>query len=75
VKVVELLTMHLVPKQILVNAHISLKNDLSNTEIVQTIHEVEEAMKKAEPMFDMIFLETASLKDAGVKEVNPKHIG
>jgi hypothetical protein len=32
-------------------------------------------MKKAEPMVDMIFLETASLKDTSVKEVNPKHIG
>ncbi len=75
VKVVELLTMHLAPKQILVNAHINLKNDLSNTEIVQTIAEVEEAMKKVEPKVDMIFLETASLKDTSVKEANPKHIG
>ena len=75
VKVVELLTMHLAPKQILVNAHINLKSDLSNTEIVQAIQEVEGAMKKAEPMADMVFLETASLKDTSVKEVNPKHIG
>ncbi len=75
VKVVELLTMHLAPKQILVNAHVNLKSDLSNTEIVQTIIEVEEAMKKAEPKVDMIFLETVSLRDTGVKEVNPKHIG
>jgi cation diffusion facilitator family transporter len=75
VKVIELLTMHLAPKQILVNAHINLKNDLSNTEIIQTITEVEEAMKKAEPKVDMIFLETASLKDSNVKEANPKHIG
>jgi len=75
VKVVELLTMHLAPKQILVNAHINLKSELSNTEIVQTIAEVEEAMKKAEPKVDMIFLETASLRDTNLKEVNPKHIG
>ena len=73
--VVELLTMHLAPKQILVNAHINLKNELSNTEIIQTIAEVEEAMKKAEPKVDMIFLETASLRDTDIKEANPKHIG
>jgi cation diffusion facilitator family transporter len=75
VKVVELLTMHLAPKQILVNAHVNLKSDLSNTDIVQTIAEIEQAMKKAEPKVDMIFLETASLKDTSVKEANPKHIG
>jgi ABC-type uncharacterized transport system YnjBCD substrate-binding protein len=56
-------------------SHINLKSELTNTEIVQTIAEVEEAMKKAESMVDMIFLETASLKDTNVKEVNPKHIG
>lgn len=75
VKVVELLTMRLAPKQILVNAHINLTDDLTSTEMVQTIHEVETAMKKAEPKVDMIFLEAASLKDTSVKEVNPKHIG
>ncbi len=75
VKVIELLTMHLAPKQILVNAHINLKSELTSAEIVQTIAEVEEEMKKAEPMVDMIFLETASLKDTNVKEVNPKHMG
>jgi cation diffusion facilitator family transporter len=75
VKVIELLTMHLAPKQILVNAHINLKSELTSTEIIQTIAEVEEAMKKAEPKVDMIFLETASLRDTNLKEVNPKHIG
>ena len=55
--------MHLAPKQILVNAQINLKNDLTNTEIIKTIAEVEEAMKKAEPKVDMIFLETASLTE------------
>ena len=45
-RIVELLTMHLAPKQILVNAHINLKNDLTNEEVIQTIADVEEAMKK-----------------------------
>ncbi len=67
--------MHLGPKQILVNAHVNLKNYLSNTEVVQTIAEVEEAMKKAEPKVDMIFLETASRKNTNMKEVSPKHFG
>jgi divalent metal cation (Fe/Co/Zn/Cd) transporter len=66
--------MHLAPKQILVNAHINLKNDLSNTEVIQTIAEVERAMKKAEPKVDMIFLETASLRGTNMKEANPKHL-
>jgi len=75
VEVVELLTMHLAPKQILVNAHINLKNDLTNEQVIKSIAEIEENMKKAEPKVDMIFLETASLKNSNGKEVNPKHIG
>lgn len=75
VEVVELLTMHLAPKQILVNAHVNLKNDLTNEQIIESIAEIEENMKKAEPKVDMIFLETASLKNSNGKEVNPKHIG
>ncbi len=75
VKVVELLTMHLAPKQILVNAHLNLKNDLTNQQIIESIAEIEENMKKAEPKVDMIFLETASLKNSDGREVNLKHIG
>jgi hypothetical protein len=52
-----------------------LKNDLSNTEVVQSIAQIEEAMKKAEPKIDMIFLERASLTDSSVKEAIPKHTG
>jgi cation diffusion facilitator family transporter len=58
----ELLTMHLAPKQILVNAHVNLRNDLTNSEIIQTIAEIEEKMKQAEPKVDKIFLETAGIK-------------
>ncbi len=68
VEVVELLTMHLAPKQILVNAHINLKNDLTNEQIIESIAEIEENMKKAEPKVDMIFLETASLKNSNGKK-------
>lgn len=61
VEVIELLTMHLAPKQILINAHVHLKDDLTNTEIVRTIAEMEKSIKKAEPKVDMIFLETAGI--------------
>jgi divalent metal cation (Fe/Co/Zn/Cd) transporter len=71
-----LLTMHLAPKQILVNAHVNLKEHLSNKEIVETIADIERKIKEAEPKVDMIFLETAGLKetpdeksdDVGTKE-------
>ncbi|MDQ3180084.1 MAG: cation diffusion facilitator family transporter [Acidobacteriota bacterium] len=75
VEVVELLTMHLAPKQILVNAHINMKDDLTNEQIVKSIKEIEENIKKAEPKVDMIFLETASLRESTVKDVIPEHFG
>lgn len=62
-EIIELLTMHLAPKQILVNAHVNLKAGLTNEEIIQTIAEIEEKMKQAEPKVDKIFLETAGLKE------------
>jgi len=40
VKVVELLTMHLAPKQILINAHVNLRDDLVTGDIVRTIEEI-----------------------------------
>ncbi len=69
VDVAELLTMHLAPKQILVNAHINLRNDLTNEQIIRCIGEIEKSIKKAEPKVDMIFLETAGLAENVVKEV------
>ena len=59
VEVVELLTMHLAPKQILINAHINLRNNLKTDEIERTIEEIEDLIKQAEPKVDKIFLETA----------------
>jgi divalent metal cation (Fe/Co/Zn/Cd) transporter len=67
--------MHLAPKQILVNAQINLKDDLTNAEVIKTIAEIEEAMKKAEPKVDMIFLETASFPSNFGKEAMPQPIG
>jgi divalent metal cation (Fe/Co/Zn/Cd) transporter len=75
IETVELLTMHPAPKQIPVNAHVNLKNDLTNEQIIHAIREIEAKIKKAEPKVDMIFLETASLTDSSVKEMMPQHIG
>ena len=74
VKVVELLTMHLAPKEILINAHINVRDDLLTGDIVTTVEEVEELIKRAEPKVKMIFLETArqseSTDEACVSEHN-----
>jgi cation diffusion facilitator family transporter len=73
--VIDLLTMHMAPKQILVNAHVNLDDKLTAAEIVQTIAEIEEKLKQAEPKVDMIFLEAASVTDSAPAEPNPKHTG
>ena len=66
-RVVELLTMHLAPKQILINAHVQLRPNLVTGEIEKSIAEIEDRIKRAEPKVEMIFLETArgELVDGG----------
>jgi divalent metal cation (Fe/Co/Zn/Cd) transporter len=75
VKVVELLTMHLAPKQILINAHINVRDDLVTGDIVNTVEEVEELIKRAEPKVEMIFLETARQSESTEEEPVSEHIG
>ncbi len=75
VKVVELLTMHLAPKQILINAHINVRDDLITGEIVETVEQVEELIKKAEPKVEMIFLETARQSESTAPECMTQHVG
>jgi cation diffusion facilitator family transporter len=58
-RVVELLTMHLAPKQILINSHVKLKPGLMLEEVERTIEEIEGLIKRAEPKVEMIFLEAA----------------
>lgn len=58
-RVIELLTMHLAPKEILINAHVQMRPHLVTGDIVQTIQEIEERIKRAEPKVEKIFLETA----------------
>ena len=75
VRVVELLTMHLAPKQILINAHVNLRDDLVTGDIVQTIEEVEDLIKRAEPKVEMVFLETARQSESSEHDLVPEHIG
>jgi cation diffusion facilitator family transporter len=67
-EVIELLTMHLAPKQILVNTHVNLKDGLTNEEIIDSIAEIEDKIKEAEPKVDMIFLETAAITEKKPKQ-------
>lgn len=75
IKVVELLTMHLAPKQILINAHVNLRDDLLTGDIVKTVEEVEELIKRAEPKVEMIFLETARQSESSDPQLVPEHVG
>jgi cation diffusion facilitator family transporter len=75
VKVIELLTMHLAPKQILINAHVNLRDDLVTDDIERTNEEIEELIKKAEPKVEMIFLETARDSHSSKRDVVPEHAG
>ncbi len=59
VEVFELLTMHLAPKQILINAHVNLRDHLETEEIERTNEEIEALIKQVEPKVDRVFLETA----------------
>ncbi|MDT4956031.1 MAG: hypothetical protein QOJ02_4169 [Acidobacteriota bacterium] len=74
-EVVELLTMHLAPKQILVNAHVNLRNQLTTDEIEQTIGEIEASIKSAEPKVHNIFLEAARESASEELETIPQHVG
>ncbi len=75
VKVVELLTMHLGPKQILINAHVNLRDDLVTDQVVKTIEEVEVLIKNAESKVEMIFIEAARQSESVHRERIPAHIG
>jgi divalent metal cation (Fe/Co/Zn/Cd) transporter len=65
--------MHLAPKQILINAHISVRGDLLTGDIVKTVEEVEELIKRAEPKVEMIFLETARQSESTAEACISEH--
>ena len=74
-RVVELLTMHLAPKHILINAHVKLRSELRTDDIVKSIEEIEERIKSAEPKVDMIFLEAARDNQGNEHRAIAEHIG
>jgi cation diffusion facilitator family transporter len=74
-RIVELLTMHLAPKQILINAHVKLRPNLVTGDIVKTIEEIEERIKRAEPKVEMIFLEAARDKQVDSHQAVAEHVG
>jgi cation diffusion facilitator family transporter len=74
-RVVELLTMHLAPKEILINAHVKMRDDLRTDQIVGTIEEVEELIKRAEPKVEKIFLEASRDKGESNREPAAEPVG
>jgi cation diffusion facilitator family transporter len=74
-RVVELLTMHLAPKEILINAHVQLRPNLVTDDIVRSIAEIEERIKRAEPKVEKIFLEAARDDQADSHGAVAEHIG
>lgn len=74
VEVIELLTLHLAPKQILVNAYVNMKDDLTTQQIVDGIKKIETLIKKAEPKVDGIFLEAARQSEPDVKNADSDHL-
>src|SRR5258705_2253696 len=73
--VIELLTMHLAPKQILINAHVKLRDGLVTNEIEKTIEGIEASIKRAEPKVEMIFLEAARPDQMVNRKPIAEHIG
>ena len=74
-RVVELLTMHLAPKKILINAHVKLRPELRTDDIVNSIKEIEGRIKSAEPKVEMIFLEAARDDQVNEQRAVAEHTG
>ena len=74
-RVVELLTMHLAPKQILINASLQLRPDLRTGDIEKTIREIEDRIKNAEPDVEMMFLEVARDEEMESSAPVTEHVG
>jgi len=74
-RVVELLTMHLAPKRILINSHVKLRPELRTDDIVKSIEEIEQRIKSAEPKVEMIFLEAARDDQVDEHRAVAEHIG
>jgi len=60
--VMEILTMHLAPDDILVNLNINFVDDLTTDQVEEAIDKVERAIQKALPSVRKIFVEAESLR-------------
>lgn len=65
VSVKELLTMHLSSNQILVNAHVKFKDDMSLIQVEDAIDEIEAKMVKDVPLVFKVFIEPHQRKKVG----------
>ncbi|RLA81769.1 MAG: cation transporter [Deltaproteobacteria bacterium] len=61
-EVMEILTMHLAPDDILVNLNINFVDDLTTDQVEEAIDKVERAIQKALPSVRKIFVEAESLR-------------
>ncbi|MEW6448081.1 MAG: cation diffusion facilitator family transporter [Bacillota bacterium] len=61
-ELLELLTMHVGPEQILVNLHVNFKNGLDTDQLEHAIDEVEKKIREAVPEVGRIFVEAESLR-------------
>jgi divalent metal cation (Fe/Co/Zn/Cd) transporter len=64
VEIVEFLTMHLAPDDILVNMDLTLKEDLRTTQVEKVIDRIEEEIRKEVPQARRIFIEVETLTRA-----------
>lgn len=61
-QLIELLTMHVGPEQILVNLHVNFKDGLDTDRLEEVIDEVERRIREAVPEVGRIFVEAESLR-------------
>jgi divalent metal cation (Fe/Co/Zn/Cd) transporter len=67
--------MHLAPKEILINAHVKLRDGLTTEEIEKSIEQIEDLIQRAEPKVQKIFIETARETQGTDSELVPAHVG
>ncbi len=67
----QVLTMHLAPKKILVTMDLEFQDDLSTDEIENVIDRLEDAIKKAVPAVDRIFIEAEKVLGPNRMAIRP----
>lgn len=59
------LTIHLGPREVVVNLSLAFKNDLSANQVAQAVDRIEDSIRKAKPEVGMIFIEADAIKQDG----------